>query len=959
MLPFLYRIAQAFYAKYPHNISDFTFVFPNRRAGLFFRKYLMEFIDKPIFSPDISTINDIFLGATNWREADRINLLFRLYRIFGKISKRTETFDTFAGWGEMLLNDFDDVDKYLVDVEQIFTNVTKLKEIDNLFNPFSEKQVKALQQFWEHFIPVAEGKTQEDFISVWRVLLPVYKQFRKELLSEGLATEAMIFRSVAERLRSNNPPELFAGKKYVFIGFNALNPCEDILFEWLKKNTQADFYWDFESEEIRDEENLSSEFIKRNSKKYKSEISITPSYVVTGNKKFELFSVPSAAGQAKETCRLLDKLYPAASQNRHWMETAIVLPDENLLLPMLHSIPPQIEKINVTMGFPLKTTPISGFLEHLFDLQKRTRKTSNGVLFYFQTVQNILHHSYVQLLCKEETETISEKIISENKIFVESEMFDKNSLLSLIFTPCLHSANFVEYLNAVLKRLYVDISEVSAVSSSHRLECDFLYQYYLILNRLNDAMRTESDPIEISLDTIIRIVRQTILGISIPFEGEPLEGLQIMGALETRCLDFKNLIICSFNENIFPKRNFPNSFIPYHLRKAFELSTSENQDATWAYNFYRLLQRAERVFFLYDSRTENGQTGEVSRFVHQLQYHYGVHFDVKNTAYDVRFTEATSIVVPKTDKVMERLQHFVSGNVHSKSLSASTLNSYIDCPLKFYFSKIEGLEEIEEVTENVEASMFGTLLHKVMQDIYEPYENKTVNGNDLDEISKNRIYIETLIRKAFAKEYFRKQDTDITLEGNYLLVAKVIEKYVRQILKYDKSKTPFTYLASEKTESIDIPLFNGKFSVQIKGIIDRAEEKEGIVHVIDYKSGGGDLNFKGLDEVFEHDNDKRPKYVLQTFLYSLLFKKQTDDRVIVPQIYYVRNVFKDKFDTDIIQKPERNVALRVENFANYETDFTEMLTTLIEEIYNPENPFYQCKSVKPCEYCSFKIICRR
>ena len=958
MKPFLYRIAEAFHTEHGQNISNFTFVFPNRRAGLFFQKYLTRLIDKPLFSPDILTVNDVFYSASELQAADRTDLLFRLYRIFGQISRREETFDTFVGWGEMLLNDFDDVDKYLVDAKQIFTNVTELKEIDRLFNPFSEKQVKALQQFWEHFVPVTEGKTQEDFIAVWRVLLPVYQQFREELLAENLATEAMVFRQIAERLKQRNSVEFFEGKKFVFIGFNALNPCERTLFEELQKNSQADFYWDYEGDELRDADNPAS-FHADNTKRFPSRFNIPKEVYLDENKRFTLTAIPSAVGQAKEAYHLLNELYPAQSRADDWIKTAVVLPDENLLLPLLYSLPQQIDKVNVTMGFPLKSTPVAGLVEHLFNLQKRTRKTAEGNTFYYQTVWGVLNHPYVQLVCNEHIKFISSQIIAHNWVYVNEEIFANDELLKLIFSPCADAKLLSEYLLQVIKNLHFELRKISEEDKKYRLECDFLYQYYVTLNRLNDVMKRTSVEMEISLDTMVRMVRQLTQGLTIPFEGEPLDGLQIMGTLETRGLDFENVIICSFNEGVFPKRTQPNSFIPYNLRKAFELPTSEHQDAVSAYHFYRLIQRAKRLFFLYDARTEAGQTGEVSRFAHQLRYHYGANIEVRNLTYDIQFPDDKPIAVQKTPEVMSKLQRFVNEEDSSSAFSASSLNNYVDCPLKFYLSQVESVEQPDEVQENIEANMFGTLLHDVMQYLYEPFEGKMVNASDIDEMLKNPPLIDKLIRKAFADKYFRKKDADIPLEGNYLLIGKVIEKYAKQILRYDKSQTPFTYIKSEERCTGKIPIHGGALAVNLKGFIDRVEEKSGVVRVIDYKSGAGDLNFKDLDEVFRPENDKRPKYVLQTFLYSLLYKQKADNKVIVPQIYYVRSIFKNDFTTEIVQKPERNVALTVENFADYEKEFNEKLTALLEEIYNPEIPFTQCESGKPCEYCAFNVICRR
>ncbi|MBP1638316.1 MAG: hypothetical protein H6Q18_1105, partial [Bacteroidetes bacterium] len=362
MNSFLSRIATAYYAAYQSDICNYTFVFPNRRAGIFFQKYLSELIDKPIFSPEIITVNDCFFNASSCLLADRTAELFRLFRIYSEKSGSEEAFDTFVYWGEMLLADFDEVDKYCVDARQLFTNVKELKEIDTIFDVFTDEQKKAIQHFWEHFIPTTEGKTQEEFIATWRILLPLYEDFRRELTAENIATEGMIFRDVAEQLKRKEDPEYFIGKKFVFIGFNALNPCEKTLFIELQKRGQADFYWDYEADEVRDDENQASLYYKENTQLFPSKFAIESDAISLKDKSFELIAIPSAVGQTKQVFRLLSDLYPDISDDKDWIKTAIVLPDESLLVPLLHSLPETIKNINVTMGFPLKATPVSGLI---------------------------------------------------------------------------------------------------------------------------------------------------------------------------------------------------------------------------------------------------------------------------------------------------------------------------------------------------------------------------------------------------------------------------------------------------------------------------------------------------------------------------------------------------------------------------------------------------------------------
>ena len=956
---FLHRLAKAFYTEHKADIRKFTFVFPNRRAGLFFRKYLMEFIEKPIFSPEIITVNDCFFNASTRKAADRTAELFRLYRIYKEISQTDESFDAFVFWGEMLLSDFNDVDKYEVDAPNLFRNVTGLKEIDWSKEYLSDEQRNAIEQFWNHFLPDIKSATKKEFIAIWKVLLPLYEQFKAALLAENTATEGMIFREVTDLLKRNETPEYFEGKKFVFVGFNALTKSEENLFIQLRKRGQADFYWDYESEELRDPDNQASYFYRENTSKFPSKLHIESKPEELHEKSLELIAVPSSVGQTKEVYNLLSELYPGTSSENDWIKTAVVLPDESLLVPLLHSLPESIGNINVTMGFPLKASPVSGLLENIFELQRRMN--SRGQLYHV-VVSSILNHQYISMLCREEVSRIQQDMIAANAIYVEKSVFAENDILKTIFTERKSPNEFVEYLLEVFKKLNIAWQNYSKETGKHHLECDFLYQYYIAINRMNEVMKSQGE-FEMSLDTIIRLIRQLIGGVSIPFEGEPLNGLQVMGVLETRGLDFENLIVCSFNEGVFPQKSISNSFIPNSLRRAFGMPTLEHRDAIAAYNFYRLIQRTKRLFFLYDNRTEGLQTGEVSRFAHQLHYHYGVDFKQINIAYDVNLSPENVIDVQKTPEIMEKLRVFTLQGEEGRALSASSINTYIDCPLRFYFSNVEKIIEQDEVQENVEAGMFGTLLHETMEELYQPFVGRMVNRTELEELRKNQLLIDKIITRVFAAEFFRKRKEDemekVELEGKYLLTARVIKKFVEKILEVDAERAPFQYIKSEKRVITQLPVNENELQVNLKGLIDRVDEKEGLIRILDYKTGSDKLVFKSLEQVFEKNLKDRPKVVLQTFLYCLLYEMETGKTNLVPEVLKIRELFKGSFDTKLQFNPTGRDGNPVENFADFKDEFVERLTGTIKEMFNPEVPFTQCTEVELCKYCAFKSICRR
>jgi len=959
MASFLFRIAQVFYKEYQSDIRKFTFVFPNRRAGIFFQQYLSELTDKPLFSPDIITINDCFYRSTNSQLIDRTDALFRLYRIYNEITKNKETFDSFFHWGEMLLADFNDVDKYRVNASKIFSNVKGLKEIDTISESLNEEQRKAIYQFWNHFIPETTQKTEVDFIEAWRVLFPLYEAFEKELESNGLATEGMILRKVSDDLLNDYLSDFLKEKQFVFIGFNALNPCEQILFRELRNRKQADFYWDYEAEEVRDEFNEASHFYKENVHNFPSKFKIESETQPLNDKTIDLIAVPSEVGQAKEVYRLLDELYPENASDNDWIKTAIVLSNESLLIPMLHSLPEKIEKINVTMGYPLKSTPVAGLLNQIFELQ--LKKDVEGK-FYYQTVFNLLNHSYISKLDVEGIDQIKSQIIDSNLVYVDSKLFEENVFLKILFTPQKDSYEFVDYLLRVIRELNVAWQKAAEENNSFRLENDFLYQCYLTINRLKDVMRNFKGEIEMNLNTVIRIVNQLVNGISIPFEGEPLNGLQIMGMLETRGLDFENLIICSFNEGVFPKREFSNSFIPYNLRRAFGLPTVDFQDSVTDYNFYRLIHRTKRIFLLYNSNTSDMQTGEPSRYVYQLMYHYGVDLKKKELSFELALSNENPIQVIKTDDVMRKLYLFQAEGEDARYISPSSLTTYVACPLQFYFSYVEQLREPDEVMELIEPNMFGTLLHAVMESIYKPYEGKTIEKVDLENLIKERELIRQTIHEAFRVNYFKNKihENEFELDGNNLLMANIIERYVKKILEWDASYTPFKYIKSEQNLKMKFPVFDGKFHINLKGKIDRIDEKDVVTRVVDYKTGEKkSMDIKSMGNLFAHDSKESMSFLIQTFIYCLLYLDKNDLSQILPTVYVVREMSDSNYSGQFTDKMESKNGKPVDNFLDYKEQFTEQLTACLEELFNPDVPFTQTQEIENCKYCSFKAICRR
>ena len=884
-------------------------------------------------------------------------MLFTLYDIYIRQSGSTETFDEFLYWGEMLLNDFDDIDKYMANARMLFSNVTDLREIENDFDFLSDEQIAAIRSFWSSFYPRGDTPNQQQFLAVWQVLYDLYEEFRATLGAEGKGYEGMIFREVVESMERGESPDL-PYEQIVFVGLNALSVSEERFLAQLQKRKIADFYWDYVSDKVTDPDNKASYFVSRNRKSFPSSMKLPPEEKV--KTEIEVIGIPSGIGQAKHVYTLLsDWCKEAEMSSEEALRTAVILPDEHLLIPVLNAIPEQIRRINVTMGYPLAGTPVASLIEYILALQKNVRYIDRNPLFYFRDVLPVLNHRYILSTSPEIISSLVKEITENNKIYISHTELGKTPLLEILFTPVTGVEAFSDYLIKVLEELnkvmsaLSDEEEEDAPQRTNDLEQEFIFHYFTTVNRMKEVMKDAR--IEMKIDTFFRLLKRVTDTITIPFHGEPLSGLQIMGVLETRALDFDRLIILSMNEGIFPQRKAANSFIPYNLRRGFGLPTYEHQDSVWAYHFYRLIERASHVSLLYDTRSNGLQTGEVSRFVHQLHYHYEVPMRDKLVVYNVSSSKTPPLAVPKREDIMRRLDAYRKGG--SKAISASAINTYLDCPLKFYFSVVEGIREEEEVSETIESDVFGSILHKVMEELYKPFQGKMVTVDLLKAIRKDMALLTGAIARAFASEFF-KTEVVRSLTGQNYLIGEMIRKYVEKILERDGKLTPFVYIESERKINGLISLSDHS-EIRLKGFIDRVDEVRDAIRIIDYKSGSGTTTFSSIESLFNKEEKDRAKAVMQVFMYCWMYAHFTENKgkTIQPGIYYVRSLFSDPFDPSVYHRIERGKSEKVEDFSGYAQAFEEGLRGCLDEIFNPEIPFTQTPTGKACSYCPFKGIC--
>lgn len=960
MKAFLYRIAEKYYKEYGSDIKKLVFVFPNRRAGLFFQKHLASLSKQPLFSPFIFTISDFITDLSGLLPADKIRMLFMLYDIYTKRSGSEESFDEFLYWGDILLSDFDDVDKYLVNAKSLFTNVTDLHEIDRDFEFLSVNQVAAIRSFWTSFNPEKKKKNEDSFVAIWEILFDIYTEFKSQLKANSLGYEGMIFREVAEKCEQTIQQDM-TYEKVIFVGLNALTEAERKILLSLKKGGVAEFYWDYESEWVRDPENKASYFVKRNIHDFPSAEIVTTGHPIP---EITVIGVPSNVGQAKQIYPILDNLIVSKElTDDNAIQTAIVLPDEQLLLPILNHIPEPIDTINVTMGYPLSSTPVAILIENITSLQRNIRYVDTQAYFYFKDVLAILRHPYVIESDMDIISSLSKEITGNNKIYISPVELAKTNLLTLIFEVVEDAANLSAYLIHILKELNALLSGVDDDNIENddenipitmdNMEREFIYQYYTAVNRMNDMLEEVS--IRMTHETYFRLLKRITGLISIPFQGEPLSGLQVMGVLETRTLDFDNLIILSANEGVFPAKDAATTFIPFNLRKAFGLPLPELQDSVSSYHFYRLLYRAKRVWLIYDTRTSGLKTGEASRFIHQLNYHYELPLKQKVVVYNIVSSPPPVISVEKKEEVKALLATFKKGG--NRSLSASAINKYLNCPLQFYYGTVKRIEESDDVSESIEGGMFGSIIHKVMEELYQPLNKKLITADLLQLIAKNEKLLTEKIEIAFAEEFFKTKKRR-KLTGQHFIIGETIRKYVKRILTYDRSLTPFQYIESERNIQGELDLTDGSV-INLKGFIDRIDEVKGALRVVDYKSGIGKSDFSSIQHLFDKELKDRRGEIMQVFMYCwMLAKEEKSGQQIQPAIYYLRSLFKD-FSPLITYKEGRGKKEDVIDFSVFIEEFEQELRFCMDEIFNPHIPFTQTDNPQRCTYCLFAEICGR
>lgn len=959
MESFLKLVAADLYKHTEGNLAHTAVVFPNKRAGLFFNEYLAQESDSPIWSPAYVSISELFRSLSPWEVGDPVKLVCELYKIFRRETQSTETLDDFYFWGEMLISDFDDADKNKVDTDKLFSNLQDLRNIMDDYTFIDDEQEEAIRQFFQNFSIERRTALKERFISLWDVLGNIYKGFRESLASQNIAYEGMMYRHVIEHLDVDKLPY----EKYVFVGFNVLNKVEHTLFTQLKDAGKAVFYWDYDEFYMKENRQAvtheAGEFIRRNLRDFPSPLSGELFKNLSKPKEVHYIASSTENAQARYLPQWIRNNLTTPEK-----ETAVVLCNEALLQPVLHSLPAEVKHVNITMGFPLSQTPVYSFLIALLELHTHGFNFKSG-RYTFQSVVTLLKHPYTRQLTGQ-AELLEKELTRNNRFYPLPGELGKDEFLTRLFTPLSGNLNLCIRLSETLQQVagiyQANTSGTEDTDAFNQLYRESLFKAYTTINRFRTLI--EEDELTVQSETFRRLLVKVLSATNIPFHGEPAIGMQVMGVLETRNLDFRHLVLLSVNEGQLPKSGGDSSFIPYNLRKAFGMTTIEHKIAVYAYYFYRLLQRAERITLIYNTSSDGLNRGEWSRFMLQFLIEWP-HPITRQFLEAGQSPQGTSpITVEKTPDVMRRMQSLFDVRANPKAkFSPSALNYYLDCPLKFYYRYVAGLSVPDEVSAEIDSATFGSIFHYAAEHIYKDLttHGKVINKEALETLLRNEVKLQDYVDTAFKKLFFNvPQNEKPEYNGVQLINSAVIARYLKQLLQNDLRYAPFTFIASEMEvdEPIDIQTPKGVIKSRIGGIIDRMDSKDGTLRIVDYKTGGDADTPPHVESLFIPDK-KRSNYVFQTFLYAAIMCRKQPTMKIAPALLYIHRAATETYSPVIQMGEPRKPKEAVEDFSKYEKEYRERLQGLLEEIFNPEKSFTQTEIIEKCTYCDFKALCKR
>jgi len=944
---FLEYVAEDIISKYGTDLSRIAVVFPNKRAALFLNEHLARLAGQPVWSPAYITISDLFRQHTDLKTADPIKLICDIHKSFTKCTGIDETLDHFYGWGQLLLADFDDIDKNMADADSIFCNLKDIHELDDI-SYLDDEQKEMLKRFFANFSDDIESELKKRFLSLWSHFGDIYHDYNRRLTEQGIGYEGAIYRKVA----SDETLHL-KYDKYLFVGFNLIQKVERVLFSRLMKEGKAKFYWDFDEYYMPTARAQQSASVPNNTASFAAYLTDFPNeldntdrdiYANMGRpKRIRFISSPTENAQARFASNWLleNERYKAGRK------TAVVMCDESILLPIMHSLPPEADKVNITSGFPLAMTPVASLVMLLFDLYTLGLR-KKGTAFNPHYLKKLMAHPYARHLQEVHLNGVHSKGVHLSQVHQEG------------------SAALLQHIATLVKQV-----GIATKQEGDALTQESVFRMFTILNRL--AALADSGDLLVDNTTLRRLVSQLVGAASIPFHGEPVIGVQIMGVLETRNIDFDNVLLLSCNEGNMPKGVNDSSFIPYSIRKAHGLTTIDNKVAIYSYYFHRLLQRAGDITIAYNNSTDNGHTGEMSRFMLQLLVESGQKIDHYSLTAKNQPTPLMPKAIEKDETALSKLEEM-------SRLSPSAINTYIRCKLAFYYQYIAHIKEPDSDPETIDNRMFGNIFHRAAYLIYKDITDHSpvIEKAHIQAYLSNRKLLASVVDRAFEEEECK------TNNGLQIINREVIIEYITKLLKIDQQLCPFSILAMEEEAkvytqlSFTIPsggaLKGGAlvssaptklYNLTIGGIIDRldvvTDKQTGKrrIRVVDYKTGNKPSSaIKSIEEVFDPKNiaSKHSNYYLQAILYSLIVSRSKEwnpaGHPVSPALLFIKQAPANHYDPTLCidKHPISDVTV-------YEEEFLTKLKHTLADMYSPDTAFTPTDDRKKCELCPYRMLC--
>lgn len=984
---FLSQVAR-YYANQP-DLAEYCFVFPNQRSRQFFFKELVPMLRIPARLPSVCDGNEFVASITRAVPVGGLEAAFCLYEAYRQVmGDRASSFDHFIFWADIILNDFNDVDRALVDPHQLYTNLSNLRDINTDYIPDDlKREIRRIfnidlplsgDRFWKAGQPwkdtVKDSDVKEEYFGLWDAMQSIYEVFHRQLEQRGLTTTGHMMRN-AVKIIAGMAPEEMRHKRVVFVGFGLLSMSEIMIFKSLQAKGVAHFWWDDASPAFDNGNNPGGAMIKGYARMFPSPAALEP---LQHEQNIRAIKVPSHVGQAKYAFQEVLRVKQGAPGDllANAIDTAIVLPDEALLLPLVNAVPPAIEKLNITLGYPLRLSGIVSLMRIVAKAHKQAGidGTTGHSVYYREDVKDMLSHPIIKAVFGQEALRLGMQIEWENKFNIDAAFFDGTGLQPLMATvpASAHTADVLAYLDRLTEFTRALMLQVqrhdnpTPDDSTLPLQAAFIEQYAGTLAQLRQCIERHGVPV--ADNTLFYLIDRLTSTPIVPFSGEPLQGLQVMGVLETRNLDFDNIIVLSMNERVFPRKHTINSMIPNDFRRAFYMSTHEQQEALSTYYFYRMISRAGNVSLIYDSSSLAIGSNEPSRFITQLERIYRQSVEHINVKTDISSFTELAISVGK------RPQHMLpyGGGTPKRYLSASSINEYINCPLKFYLRHVEGLSDDNEATDFMGYDTFGDIVHETLKELYftltEPSGHK-ITGPMITDYLKNKM--RPTVMANINRIYLHNPDPESPLRGDAYILLDTIVDFVRRALQYDLKLLPdpadyIEVLECEVDHSIDnmvLPGGNTHFNFTFKAdridCIHSSINPQPMVRIIDYKTGQDATTFSDIAQLCDSSLAKRPKALLQLMLYCNAYHHvHPEYRRIEPMIMKLRKIDESGMTFKPSQKAAMQYVFSPDDELNLK--FAHNLDTILGHLFSLDTPFTQTEQPKNhCRFCHFADLCRR